>query len=181
MNVLINSPHKVIEEGLTLLLADIGFEATGAQGTPARVGLWDLSALLPPYPPAPALPTLAIIANHNMAVEALRQHYRGYIQPTDDGFVLRRAIEAVGRGEIWAERGILSQVIDSFGATQLTSREQQILQLLTEGQSNRTIAKMLGVVEGTVKMHVSNLFAKLGVRNRSELFAQALHNQSLLR
>jgi DNA-binding NarL/FixJ family response regulator len=179
MNVWIHSPHKIMEESLGLLLGTMGFEATNVREAQTQLALWDLTTLLPPYPAAPSLPTLAILAHPNGSVEVLRQHYKGYIRPTDGSAVLKRALGAVGRGEIWAERGVLSQVLDSFGTPQLTAREQQILRLLTEGQSNRRIAELLGVVEGTVKMHVSNLFAKLGVKNRSELLAQALHNQSL--
>ena len=50
----------------------------------------------------------------------------------------------------------------------LTRREIEILQLVAEGQSNASVAKMLWVTEQTVKFHLSNIYRKLGVANRTE-------------
>jgi len=50
----------------------------------------------------------------------------------------------------------------------LTRREIEILQLVAEGQSNAGVAKMLWVTEQTVKFHLSNIYRKLGVANRTE-------------
>ena len=51
---------------------------------------------------------------------------------------------------------------------QLTPREREILRLVAEGHSNATLAKMLWVTPQTVKFHLSNLYRKLGVSNRTE-------------
>ena len=62
-----------------------------------------------------------------------------------------------------------------FGA--LTRREREILQLVAEGYSNAQLAKMLWVAEQTVKFHLSNIYRKLGVANRTEASRWAqLHN-----
>ena len=50
----------------------------------------------------------------------------------------------------------------------LTRREVEILQLVSEGHSNSQLAKMLWVTEQTVKFHLSNIYRKLGVANRTE-------------
>ena len=50
----------------------------------------------------------------------------------------------------------------------LTRREQEILKLVAEGHSNAKLAKMLWVTEQTVKFHLSNVYRKLGVSNRTE-------------
>ena len=50
----------------------------------------------------------------------------------------------------------------------LTRREVEILQLVAEGYSNAQLAKMLWVTEQTVKFHLSNIYRKLGVANRTE-------------
>jgi two-component system nitrate/nitrite response regulator NarL len=56
----------------------------------------------------------------------------------------------------------------------LTSRERQIiLALLTSGLSNKGIARQLNLSEGTVKVHLHKIFAKLGVRSRTALIAIA--------
>jgi DNA-binding NarL/FixJ family response regulator len=59
----------------------------------------------------------------------------------------------------------------------LTRREFEILQLVAEGHSNSEVAKMLWVTEQTVKFHLSNVYRKLGVSNRTEASRWAqLHN-----
>jgi len=56
------------------------------------------------------------------------------------------------------------QATDSLAA--LTDREREVFVLIAEGRSNREIAQELYVSEGTVKIHVGRVFAKLGVRDR---------------
>jgi DNA-binding NarL/FixJ family response regulator len=56
----------------------------------------------------------------------------------------------------------------------LTVRELEILRLMFGGYSNREIADACGVVEGTVKTHVSNILSKLGVRDRTRAVLRAL-------
>ena len=57
---------------------------------------------------------------------------------------------------------------------ELTRREREILVLLTEGKTNREIAKQLSLSEGTVRFHVSNILSKLDVNNRTEAVSHAL-------
>jgi DNA-binding NarL/FixJ family response regulator len=56
----------------------------------------------------------------------------------------------------------------------LTSREAEILRLMTGGYSNREIAIALDLSEGTVKNHVSNILSKLGVRDRTRAMLKAI-------
>ena len=62
---------------------------------------------------------------------------------------------------------------DTFG---LTSREREVLRLLTSGQSNRAIAERLIVSPSTVDFHVSNILSKLGVSSRTEAVAFAIQH-----
>jgi len=55
----------------------------------------------------------------------------------------------------------------------LTERETEILRLMSGGYSNREVAESLGVAEGTVKNHVSNILSKLGVRDRTRAVLKA--------
>jgi DNA-binding NarL/FixJ family response regulator len=62
------------------------------------------------------------------------------------------------------------------GATGLTKREIEILRLAAEGHSNSQLARMLWVTEQTVKFHLSNIYRKLGVANRTEASRWAQRN-----
>ena len=55
-----------------------------------------------------------------------------------------------------------------IGPTALTAREQEILEMIAEGMSNRTIANRLGISSQTVKFHVASILAKLGAGSRTE-------------
>ena len=54
------------------------------------------------------------------------------------------------------------------GFTQLTAREREILDLLSEGKANKRVAERIGISESTVKFHLRNLYRKLGARNRTQ-------------
>lgn len=60
------------------------------------------------------------------------------------------------------------------GAVGLSTRESEIVRLLSEGYSNRQIARRLSIAESTVKSHVSNILGKLGVRSRSQAVSVVL-------
>jgi len=60
--------------------------------------------------------------------------------------------------------------------TDLTPREREVLALLTEGMTNKKIAKALTLSDGTVRLHVSNVLSKLGVSNRTEAATLALQH-----
>jgi DNA-binding NarL/FixJ family response regulator len=66
------------------------------------------------------------------------------------------------------------------GSVSLTKREREILVLVAEGHSNRQLARMLWVTEQTVKFHLSNIYRKLDVANRTEASRWA-HRQGLVR
>jgi len=99
--------------------------------------------------------------------ELLRAGAQGYIVKSED-FSLRLAdaVRTVAQG-----RTFLSPLAATGLATvrqqhSLTTRERAILRLAAEGLSNPDIAKTLGVADGTVRNHISNIYTKLGVDNR---------------
>ena len=119
-----------------------------------------------------------------LVLDAIIAGARAYLDLTADPDTIRMAIEAVTGGSIWAPRRLLSKLIDRLLRTSdtslnnaiphLTDREQQVLDLILLAQSNREIARQLGIEERTVKAHVGRLMRKTGAENRIELSMRAL-------
>jgi two-component system NarL family response regulator len=87
---------------------------------------------------------------------------------------LLACIRSVYRGEQSLSSTVVSKLSERQPGADLTPREFQVLQLVGEGKSNKEIGATLSIAEGTVKLHVNNLFAKLEAGNRAEAVAIAL-------
>ena len=72
-----------------------------------------------------------------------------------------------------------SPATDSYAAETLTAREREVLHLICAGYSNKEIADLLALAEGTVKNHVSNLLLKLDARDRTRAALKALQQGHL--
>ncbi len=68
--------------------------------------------------------------------------------------------------------GSIDIVLGDEWSTVLTPRERQVALLVTRGLSNKDVAREMGLSEGTVKIHVHNIFRKLGAKNRYGLIVQ---------
>ncbi|MDH3560594.1 MAG: response regulator [Gammaproteobacteria bacterium] len=112
-------------------------------------------------------------------VESLRSGAQGYLlkdmEPDQLVLALRDIVD--GKTVVAPDLApVLARVVqgDSIAAaeespfTKLTPRENEILALLAEGQSNKVIARNLGISDGTVKLHVKSILRKLGVHSRVE-------------
>ena len=86
---------------------------------------------------------------------------------------LLEAIRAVHEGEQYIPPEIAMRVGERVLA-QLSPRELDVLQMLGRGLSNKEIGAQLGVVEGTVKIHITNIFSKLGVSDRTQALIKAI-------
>lgn len=113
---------------------------------------------------------------------AIQAGARGYILKNADAAELLEAIQRVHSGEAMLSPVMtlrLLQVLQSGGIPAplaelpLTSREQDVFQLLAQGASNRQIAETLTITENTVKTHVRNILEKLELHSRSEVAAYA--------
>lgn len=123
--------------------------------------------------------------------EGLKAGARGYLLKDVDSSEIVLAVRAVAAGEALIQPSIARKVVAEFSrlATQsrpvapppaaapleepLTERELEVLHAIAAGLSNREIAERLVITEGTVKNHVSNLLAKLGVRDRTQALIRA--------
>lgn len=84
------------------------------------------------------------------------------------------AIRAVQRGERVIPPGVAAQLAKHPERSQLTERELEVLQLVAKGLSNRQAADAIGRTEETVKIHLKNIYAKMGVADRTEAVTVAL-------
>lgn len=108
-------------------------------------------------------------------VAAIRLKVDGLILKGAGADVLVRAAEAVVGGAQWIDRAAMEQVIGVLAEPPkaepigLTPRETDVVRLVAQGRRNKEIARDLGISEGTVKMHLHNLYEKLSVSSRTEL------------
>ena len=92
------------------------------------------------------------------------------------------ALRCVGFGQL-AKASVRVPTLDSFwpaynvGDLTLTKREAEIAGFVSQGLANKEVAGLLGVVEGTVKIHLHNIYRKLRVSNRTELMLRAMANR----
>jgi DNA-binding NarL/FixJ family response regulator len=93
-----------------------------------------------------------------------------HIDPRDLGGVLRQALD----GTVFQSAGIFADAGMAVAASAgLTSKEHEILNLLSSGMSNQQIAIKLWVAEQTVKFHLTNIYRKLDVKNRTAAITKA--------
>ena len=94
---------------------------------------------------------------------------QGYIVKGESGREdLLVCIRAVSRGEMWIHPFAAARLAARMSAPNLTAREKEVLRLMVVGKSNKEIGTSLDVTEGTVKVHVNHILAKLGVAGRVE-------------
>ena len=120
-----------------------------------------------------------------LMLEAIRLGARGFLLKDISLDRLAEAIRTVAAGGTLLQPAITERLLraalsagtgfdSSLAPEPLTDREIEVLRLMTGGCSNREIADSLGVAEGTAKNHISNILAKLGVRDRTRAVLKAL-------
>ncbi len=130
---------------------------------------------------------LTSYAEDEMLFSAIRAGASGYILKQIGSDELIKALEAVGRGEALLDPAVTQRVFqevrravkeeEASAFAHLSQQEKHVLLLVSEGKTNREIAKALFLGEGTVRNYVSSILSKLGVNNRAEAAAYAVeHN-----
>ncbi|MCK4536614.1 MAG: response regulator transcription factor [Desulfuromonadales bacterium] len=127
-------------------------------------------------------PTKVIILtaalSDEQTIEALRLGVQGVILKNMPIPLLLQCIRKVAVGGQWLEKKSIGQAFEMMlrreagarrVATILTERETEVMCLVAEGLSNRQIAEKLVLSQGTVKIHIHNIYGKLGVNNRVDL------------
>jgi DNA-binding NarL/FixJ family response regulator len=131
---------------------------------------------------APAVVVLTMFEDDASVFAAMRAGARGYLLKGADQDEIVRAIRAAAAGEAIFGPEIAARVISHFasgsGSTAsafpaLTDREREVLEMLAAGKGNATIAHDLVISLKTVRNHVSNIFTKLQVSDRSAAIVKA--------
>jgi len=128
----------------------------------------------------PAIP-MAVISGtaRNADVRAaIQAGVRAYIPKTSSSEYFSHALQMLLSGGSCIPSDILldqpSDTPEQVWYSQMSAREQQVLKLVTSGQSNKEIGRVLGLAEVTIKLHLRNIFRKMGVKSRSEAAVKAV-------
>lgn len=196
LRILVVEDHALVREGLLRALQTLedGVEAIGVPDgdaglleaerqemdmilldlmLPGTGGLALLGVLRKRFP---AVPVIVLSAMDDAATinRAMRQGAAGFVPKSSSTETLLAALREVLAGEIYlppamrdapAANSRKRSLADRFG---LTVGQMRVLELLLEGKTNRQIGDLLGVTEGTIKIHVSAIFKALNVSNRSQ-------------
>lgn len=213
ITVLIATEDAIFRKGLGLLLAQaediqiVGEAADGLQAIamteaffpdilllnlkmPALGGIEALPKIREKSPGTKVL-ILSGFCDDGLTIQALQRGTKGYLSKSLTSTEFVKAIRVAHAGEIWAERKVLTEVLESlrqkvhgmnasFADTQeiLTGREREIVKWTIRGMTNKEIAARIGISDKTIKTHMSNIFRKLRVGRRLQLALRRISTES---
>jgi NarL family two-component system response regulator YdfI len=204
ISVVIADDHALVRDGLKLILEipeDIAVLGTASDG---REALAQVGALAPDVllldlrmPGISGLEVMEALSRNqarvqvvvlttynepDLMVEALQMGALGYLLKDTDRETLYGTIRAAAEGKSLLQPDILSQVMAQLQSGEagraagapLTEREREVLARVAGGETNKAIARHLGITERTVKAHLTHVYRKLGVDSRASAVAHAL-------
>lgn len=205
VKVVIADDHPLVREGLRRILslspeiAVAGEAENGEQAvelvrkTGADVVLMDVNMpgmngitackLIKEEMPGTKIIALTIHDQEEYLFELIRAGVSAYLLKDVSPDKLLETILGVTRGESYISPRLAAKVFREFNRlavppeAPLTGREREILQLLARGESNKSIAQKLFISEKTVKNHLSNIFQKIGVSDRTQAVLYAIKNK----
>lgn len=161
---------------------------------PTKNGVEATAELIAQYPDAKVM-MLSIHDDESYITHALKSGALGYMLKEMDADEIVEAIKVVSKGGSYLHPKVTRNLVAEFRRLSehenkgnfhqteirrpfhlLTKRECEVLQLLTDGQSNRTIGESLFISEKTVKNHVSSILQKMNVNDRTQAVVTAIKN-----
>ncbi len=134
----------------------------------------EVTQLLVEKDPEARILILSVYEGEEDVWRAVEAGASGYLTKGADTPDLLEAITSVARGENYFPARIAQKIKRRRERHHLTNREIEALQLLVRGLSNKEISSELNISEATVKLHLSNLFEKLGVADRTQAVVAAV-------
>jgi two-component system, NarL family, response regulator LiaR len=204
LTILLADDHPVVRQGLRTFFSTqedmdvVGEACTGSEAVEQAaelqpdVVLLDLvmpdlggveaAAHIREASPATKVIVLTSYAEDENVIPALRAGAAGYLLKDVEPQELADGVRRVCRGEALIHPAIASRVLREVVEPQpdrdvLTPRETDVLRLLALGLANKRIALELGISERTVKTHVSSIFTKLGVTDRTQAALYAVRER----
>jgi DNA-binding NarL/FixJ family response regulator len=125
---------------------------------------------------------LASSLGEHETLEAVRLGVKGIVLTELAVASLAHSVRRVARGQMWIENGSFAGVVSRLARhdtqmhdlrQRLTRREMEVVQLVAEGLRNKDITARLAISEGTVKIHLHNIYGKLGTNDRVQLALRA--------
>ena len=201
--VLIADDHKLVREGLKILIARGGFdvvaEAGNGQEAVERAAIYqpDIAVLDMSMPIMNGLDaaleirrlspgTKSILLSRHEPVDyvlaAMRSGIKGYVRKSQSILELLRALNEVSAGGFYMSPGISSVVVEAVRTQtsppddSLTGRERQVLKLIAEGYSTKQCANILGVSVKTADSHRTRLMRKLSIHGIAGLVRYAVRH-----
>jgi DNA-binding NarL/FixJ family response regulator len=128
----------------------------------------------------PAMVVWGVALNESEALRFLQCGARGILRKSVDMASILSCIRTVADGKTWMQEQVFRDFVrnERRARSELTSREQQVLELVEQGFKNKEIAVHLGIQPGTVKIHLKHIFEKTGVRGRYGLALNGLRRSS---
>ncbi|MDQ2808315.1 MAG: response regulator transcription factor [Chloroflexota bacterium] len=195
----IAAPTPMMRAGLRTMLAAPEFDVIGEAGTLAAAlagpavdvlvigderALSDVSGA----PDGVRLPAFVVLSESERTAAVLRALPLpgwGIVAPAAPVAELQAAVQAAAQGlivlpaplaaRLLAGRPLAAERVDLGPEEPLTAREQEVLDLLSQGLANKAIARRLNISEHTVKFHVSAIYGKLGASSRTEAVSRGAH------
>jgi two-component system NarL family response regulator len=196
IRILIVDDHPFLREGLIAILGsepDMAVVAEAGDGQeavalalrhrpdvaivdlrlPVMDGCAAIAAIRREWPAARIL-VLTTYDGEDDVHRALQAGARGYLLKRMARHELIAAIRAIHEGRRWVPAEVAERLADRVAASELTSRELEVLKLIVAGLHNHDIGQALSITEKTVKTHVTHILGKLGVDARSQAINVAL-------
>ncbi len=192
MNVLISLKSRVICEALAELLNDSGDQffidkrENAVAGCRPDVIIVDHKSVsrqfLSSWPDAKVILLDTGLQQEEVITLVLMYKLQGVISTDEDATLMKKALKLVNEGQIWIDNSHLKALLFKAGdisrsgkVDNVSKREREILDLISQGQKNKEIAERLFMSEQTVKAHISHIFKKFNVSSRAQLISHLLN------
>jgi len=133
-------------------------------------------------PPQTGMVVWGVSITEAETLRFLQAGARGILRKSAGVQAVVACLRTVAGGRSWMEDCVFrdSTRSDRYPRSELTAREQQVLELVEQGFKNKEIALELGIRPGTVKIHLKHIFEKTGVRGRYGLALNGLRDRGLV-